>query len=490
MLQVSSDYLFNWASALIFGFPLLVIGLGELIYRLQRRAKPLADTLRVVRNLVLPVFASMLFVQHVLNRPDSDALVKSIQTLFWLCVIHAALCLLNAVLFEQAKGDTWQSKVPKLLIDLFRLFLVLLGGTIVLASVWHADLAGVATALGVSSIVIGLALQDTLGSVTSGIALLFEHPFTVGDWLSVGDLVGQVIDINWRAVRLQTFEREMVIIPHKLISSEIIRNFSRPLRLHAERIRISFSYDDPPNLAKQVLHTTALETPGILLKPEPQIFTVSYDDSAITYEVKFFIEDYGDLEEIRDRFMSRIWYASQRNNLTIPFPIRTLYNFNGPTSRAEDTSKKFAEGLHSIPAFVPLDQSENQKPLSEDITLQHFGIGEKVVRQGCVSNALYVIVSGQAVMAVTDNEGEKHDLLPLKAGEFFGEMTLFSGEISPISVTAVDDLEVMMISATVVNQMIDRQPSFAREISQILELRRRTVHAVNQRGAESQSVNS
>lgn len=488
MIQVSSNHLFSWAIALIFGFPLLVIGLGELIYRLQRQAKPLADTLRVIRNLVLPVFVSMLFVQHVLNRPDSDALVKSIQTLFWLCVIHAALCLLNAVLFEQAKGDTWQSRVPKLLIDLFRLFLVLLGGSIVLASVWHADLAGVATALGVSSIVIGLALQDTLGSVTSGIALLFERPFTVGDWLSVGDLVGQVIDINWRAVRLQTFEREMIIIPHKLISSEIIRNFSQPLRLHAERIRIGFSYNDPPNLAKQVLHATALETQGILLKPEPQIFTVSYDDSAITYEVKFFIEDYGDLEEIRDRFMSRIWYASQRNNLTIPFPIRTLYNFHGPTSRTEDTSKKFAD-LRSIPAFVPLEQSENQKTLSEDITLQHFGIGEKVVRQGYVSNALYIIVSGQAVMAATDDEGKKHDILPLKAGEFFGEMTLFSSELSPISVTAVDDLEVMMISATVVNQMIERQPSFAREISQILELRRRTVQAVKQTGAKSQSVN-
>ena len=487
IIQISANYSFTWAIALIVGFPLLVIGLGELIYRLQRRAKPLADTLRIVRNLVLPVFVFMLFVQHILNRPTSDVLVKSIQTLFWLCVIHAALSLLNAVLFGQAKADTWRSRVPKLLIDLFRLFLVLLGGAIVLATVWHADLAGVVTALGVSSIVIGLALQDTLGSVTSGIALLFERPFTVGDWLRVGDMVGQVIDINWRAVRLQTFEREMVIIPHKLISSEIIRNFSQPLRLHAERIRIGFSYDDPPNLAKQVLQATAIETQGILLQPEPQIFTVSYDDSAITYEVKFFIEDYGDLEEIRDRFMSRIWYAAQRNNLTIPFPIRTLYNFHGPTSRTEGISKKFTESLLSVPAFVPL-QSENQKTLSEGITLQHFGIGEQVVRQGYISNALYIVVSGQAVMTVTDKLGETQEILPLKAGEFFGEMTLFSGELSPISVTAVDDLEVMMISAPIVNQMIERQPSFAREISQILELRRRTVQAVNQMGAASSSI--
>ncbi len=461
------------------GFPLLVVVLGELTYRLQRRGNPLAATLRVVRNLVLPVFVFMVFLQQVLKLPPTNELIKSVQTLFWLCVIHAALSCFNDIVFEQAEADTWRGRVPKLLIDLVRLFVVLLGGAIVLATVWNADLAGLFTALGVSSIVIGLALQDTLGSVMSGIALLFEHPFAVGDWLRVGDSVGQVIDINWRSVRLQTFEREMVVIPHKLISSEKIRNFSRPLAIHAERVRISFSYNDPPNLAKHVLRTTALETQGILTEPEPEIFTISYDDSAITYEVKFFIQNYSQLETVRDCFMSRIWYAAQRNNLTIPFPIRTLYHFHGPTSHAQGTSKKFAESLQAIPAFVPLEKPESLDT-SEGVTLQHFGTGEKVVRQGALNNALYIVISGEAIMTTQDEIGREHEVLSLKAGEFFGEMTLFSGEVSPISITVVQDLEVMMLSAAIVNQMIDRQPSFAREISQILEIRRRAVQEAKQ----------
>lgn len=478
MLLSTFGQLFIWAIGLVICFPLLVIVLGELVYRLQRRGNPLAATLRAVRNFVLPVFVFMLFVQHVLKLPTTNELVKSIQTLFWLCIIHAALSLLNDILFEQAKADTWRARVPKLLIDLVRLLVVLVGGAIVLAAVWNADLAGVITALGVSSIVIGLALQDTLGSVMSGIALLFERPFSVGDWLRVGDLSGQVIDINWRSVRLQTFEHEMVVIPHKLISSEIIRNFSRPLRVHAERIRIGFSYSDPPNLAKHVLRTTALATEGILLTPEPQIFTLSYDDSSITYEVKFFIDDYGDLEGIRDRFMSRLWYAAQRNNLTIPFPIRTLYHFHGPTSRAEGTSKKFAESLQAMPAFVPLEKPNSLDMMSQGIDLQHFGTGEAVVQQGALNDALYVVISGHAIMTTRDEADQNHDILSLKAGEFFGEMTLFSGENSPVSITAVNDLEVMRLSATVVNQMIERQPSFAREISQILEIRRRAIQEV------------
>lgn len=206
-----------WAISLIVSFPVLVIGLGELIYRLQRQGKPLVTTLRIIRNLVLPMLVFLLFLRQVMQFPVSGQFVKSVETLFWMCAIHAALSLFNEMLFEQATADTWRARVPKLLIDLFRLFLVLLGAAIVLATVWGADLAGVAATLGVSSIVIGLALQDTLGSVMSGIALLFERPFSVGDWLRVEGLVGQVIDINWRAVRLQTLEREMIIIPHKLI---------------------------------------------------------------------------------------------------------------------------------------------------------------------------------------------------------------------------------------------------------------------------------
>jgi len=481
--------LWLWAIALIVGFPLTVVLLGEIIHRLQKSRKPLATTLQIIRNLVLPVLIFLLFTRYVLQLPPSDERVRGIQTLLWIFVIHAALSLLNTVLFEQAKANTWQAKVPKLLIDLSRLFLVLLGTAIVLATVWNADLAGLVTALGVSSIVIGLALQDTLGSVMSGIALLFEQPFSVGDWLQVGDLVGQVIDINWRSVRLITFEREMVIIPHKLISSEVIRNFSRPQPIHAERIQIGFSYKDPPNLAKYVLRTTALETQGILSDPEPYIFTLGYDDSAITYEVKFFIEDYADLEEIRDRFMTRVWYAAQRNNLNIPFPIRTLYHFHGPTSRAEG-SKKFVESLDSIPDFVPLERDQkNLKTLSPEINLKHFGAGECVIQQGCPNNALYIVIVGEATMTVIDQNGYEQEVLQIKTGEFFGEMTLFSGEASMISVIATQDLELMMISANEVDKMIDRQPNFSREISQVLEIRRRAVYNALQANQPKAKVN-
>ena len=81
--------------------------------------------------------------------------------------------------------------------------------------------------------------------------------------------------------------------------------------------------------------------------------------------------------------------------------------------------------------------------------------------------------------------GEEIELLSLRSGEFFGEMSLFSGEPSAVTIAASNDLEVMKISAKVVNQMIDRQPSFAREIGQILEIRRLAIQETTQAHLQS-----
>ena len=477
-LSFSNDWQ-TWALIVGLGFPLLVVLLGEVIYHLQRRGKPLAATLVVVKNLVLPVLMLMLLIRNVLKLDVNDNFPKLVATLFWISVIYASLSLLNVILFEEAEGNTWRARMPKLLIDLSKLFLVLVGSAIVLAAVWGADLAGLATGLGVSSIVIGLALQDTLGSVMSGIALLLERPFSVGDWLRIGDIEGQVIDINWRSVRLLTLERQVIIVPHQFIGKEIIRNYSQPERIYNQRLNIGFSYDTPPNLVKQVLTSTALATQGILAEPEPEIKTTSYDETAIIYEVEFFIENFEDVEQILDRFMTRVWYAAQRNNLTL---YRYRYSsLVEPAAKADSASSKLAQSLHSIPGFMPLArEAKNLDDLTKGTILQKFGAGEKVIRQGDPGNALYIIIAGQAKVTVTNKLGVELEVMTILSGEFFGEMALFTGEPSPVSIAAVDDLQVLVVYSDAVNTMIERQPSLGREIGQIIEARSKAVSMAGQ----------
>ena len=486
-LSFSNDWQI-WAVIVGLGFPLLVVLLGEVIYHLQRRGRPLAATLRVVKNLVLPVLMLMVLIRNVVRLDVDGNFAKLVATLFWISVIYASLSLFNVILFEEAEANTWRARMPKLLIDLSRLFLVLVGSAIVLAVVWGADLAGLATGLGVSSIVIGLALQDTLGSIMSGIALLLERPFSVGDWLRIGDIEGQVIDINWRSVRLLTLQRQVVVVPHQFIGKEIIHNYSQPERIYNQRINIGFSYDSPPNLVKQVLLSTALATQGILAEPEPESKTTSYDETAIIYEVEFFIENFEDMEQILDRFMTRIWYAAQRNNLTLyryryglAVQAAAKYGLAEAAAKADSPSSTLSQSLHSIPGFMPLArESKNLDDLTQGTILQKFGAGEKVIRQGEPGNALYIIIAGQAKATLTNKLGMELEVMTILRGEFFGEMALFSREPSPVSIAAVDDLQVLVIYSDAVNTMIERQPSLGRELGQIIEARSKAVSMAGQ----------
>lgn len=462
-----------WAIVLGVGFPLLIIVLGEMIQRLKRQGNPFASTLRTVKNLVLPSFTLMIFVRDVFNYDPQGILVKVLQTLFWICVINAALSLIKVLLFEQAAEGTWQARMPKLLVDLCRVISIVVGGAIVLSQVWGADLAGLATALGVTSIVIGLALQDPLGSILTGIMLLFERPFGVGDWLKVGDAEGQVIDMNWRAVRLLTADRQVFIVPHQFIGKEVICNYTEPDRIHYGTLKIGFSYDNPPNKVKQVIVNTALSIPEILRKPEPECQTISYDASVITYQVGFYVKNFLEVGLAQDQLMTRIWYAVRRNHLT----LKSEDTIESSAQQTDHIVSKLNQGLSSIPAFIPITkQPSSFERLTKGTILQHYGLGETVIRQGDRVFYLYIIIAGEAVMTILNDAGEEVEVVKLSRGEFFGVIGFFTREPSPISVTAVEDLEVMAIDADAVNGMIERQPSLSRELAQIIEMRK---HAIN-----------
>ena len=173
----------GWVLALVLGFPLAMLVLGEVILRLERRQWPMAGPMRILRSWVLPSLALFVFLVQVIQRPRTDIIVRISEMLLWMTLIYAALTLLNVILFEDAPEGSWQAKVPQLFRDLGRFVLVLVGAAIVLSTVWGADLGSLLTALGVGSLVIGLALQDSLGNIFSGVSLLFEQPFSLGDWI-------------------------------------------------------------------------------------------------------------------------------------------------------------------------------------------------------------------------------------------------------------------------------------------------------------------
>lgn len=455
------------------GFPLLMLSLSEVIVRLQKRGKPLASTLLIVRNLVLPIFVLFIVLTKILGLETEQTSIRLIQTLLWVSLIHTALSLVNVLLFVEADRQTWQAQVPKLLRDLTRFFLILVGTAFVLSLVWKTDLGGLLTALGVSSIVIGLALQDTLGNLFSGIALLFGRPFVIGDWLKFGDQVGKVIEINWRAVHLITRDREMLIVPNSVLAKEVFYNYRRPQAIHVEPVEVGFSYNNPPNTVKRVLKEVALNTPGVLSHPEPVIQTVEYADSSINYRVRLFVRDYERVPEIRDAFITRIWYAAQRHHLQIPFPMRTLIH-ERPPSKTDGGGQERVEELRSLSCFMTI-QPEILQQLVNHARFQSFGRGERIIDQGQSQVDLHFLLRGEAQIWVEDDRQQAQDILKITQGEFFGAMALLSQEASATSVIALEDVEVMILDPDAIQIIINQTPQLAREMDDVVEARRKAI---------------
>ena len=465
---------FLWGLGLIIVFPLLTVVLGEIILALEKKYPYVAATLQIARNLLLPSLAIFILLSKVIGISSETTPIQIVQTIVGICTIHALLTLLNGILFGSAKTGTWQANVPKLFRDLIRFFLILIGTAIVLSVVWKADLGGLITALGVSSIVLGLALQDTLGNLFSGIALLFERPFGLGDWLEFGGTEGKVIEINWRSVHLLTRELELLVIPNAILAKEIIRNYHLPQKLHVEPVDIGFSYDDPPNKVKKVLKETALATKGVLDKPEPVIQTIQYNDSSIDYRVRLFLADYDRVPQIRDEFVSRIWYAANRNNLNIPFPIRTIYHQPPERTKQEERLAQFIKYLKTFPSFIYLEHHHLEN-LAANAALKYFGIGEIVVSGDDTQQNLYLILAGKAKISVTNNLGKEKEFARLTRGDFFGEMSLIANNSNSISVTAIEDLEVLTLKTETVRDILDRVPRLSREIGEVIETRRQAI---------------
>ena len=479
---------FIWGAILIIGFPLLTLLLGEIIYRAKSKDKLLAATLRIVRNLIFPSLALFILLNKIIGLSENTTPLRLVQTGLWLFTIHGSLTVINGLLFDSAKAGTWQANVPRLFRDLSRVFLILCGVAIVLSLVWGADLGGVIAALGVGSIVIGLALQDTLGNLFSGIALLFERPFNEGDWIEVDSIIGKVIEINWRSVHILTRELEMLVIPNAVLAGATIRNYRRPQKLHIEPVDVGLSYDDPPNKVKQVMKETALATKGVLDKPEPVIQTISYDDSSIGYRVRLFLADYDRVPIIRDEFMTRVWYAAERNGLNIPFPIRTLYHNPPVKTNSAKIIQGYLEQLHTCPIFANADR-EVLADLARVAIEKTFGEGEKAIAQGARSQGLYIIVRGKASVTIRSEDSfREEEVVRLESGDFFGESSLSGKKISPVTVNALSDLSILLLPTESVQVALEQNTRLRQEVGAVMETRRKAI-AMLQKVKHKSSVN-
>ena len=160
-----------------------------------------------------------------------------------------------------------------------------------LSTFYGVTLPGLLAGSGLIALVLGLALQDTLGNIFAGLGLQAGKAFRVGDWLIVDGKHCEVIEVNWRSTRLRNIDAASFDIPNNQLAKATIVNLYNPTPVHAARASVCVEYGIPPNHVKDALVQAALAARGVLSSPAPAAFLMSFDDSGIRYELKYWIDD-------------------------------------------------------------------------------------------------------------------------------------------------------------------------------------------------------
>lgn len=342
---------------------------------------------------------------------------------------------------------------------------------IVLRMKSNINLISLVTTSAALTVVLGFAAQSLLSNFFFGLVLQIERPFDIGDWIQVGDYLGMVTSINWKSTKLLTRDKVLIYIPNSEITSRIFLNYSKPDRKVRAKISVGLEYDAPPDLVKKVILDVLHQNQKVLKHPAPDVILVSFGDSAILYEIRFWHEKFSNEPIIKSEINILIWYALRRHGIVIPFPIRTVHHAHEErahqAARHESRCHDMVRMFEKVPVLSPLSQEE-RTILAHRVKIEPFGEGEIIVRQQEAGDSLYIITKGSCEVLLESQPHQLKQVAVLKKGDFFGEMSLLTGEPRSATVRAIEDTEVIMIQKDIFSEILTANSGISEFLGQVL----------------------
>src|SRR5215467_4506912 len=343
------------------------------------------------------------------------------------------------------------------------------------------------TTSAIFGVILGLALQDTLGNFFAGISLQADRPFQVGDVITVGANrhTGVVEEISWRALKIRTFTNHVVLIANSNAAREPIEVCPRD-NLNARIVFFNTLYTDSPAKTIHVVREAVREAENVSSRVPPIVRIRNLGDNGVDYEVKYWLVDYAKYNDTDALVRQRIWYAFRRAGLNFAFPTRTLFveRRHGAEMRDGDGGA-IAERLAAVDIFAPLSADETTM-LAQAAVRHVFAPGETVIRAGDPGSSMFVVHKGRVRVQVSDN-GRPRTVATLNEGDFFGEMALFTGEPRTANVLALEETEVLEIGHAAMKRVFDTNPDLVESLSFIMAERRQGLASTADSDASSQN---
>jgi small-conductance mechanosensitive channel len=393
-----------------------------------------------------------------------------------LAAAFLAINVFSYLVLERGRKKRQGKPLPVLFQQVIRVVLYVLAILTIAGTSLGLDFSAVLASSAMLSIVLGLALQDTLGNVFSGMSIHGSKPFEIGDWVQIKEYEGQVVEMNWREVRLRTFEQDNIVLPNSMIASSDFVNYSRPTNKRMILLDIGTSYADPPEKVRRVIGRVLEEIDGI----EParrHLFLIGYNDFSIDYRIRFFINDYAQVRRLKAEVYNRLWYAFKRAGITIPFPIRDV-NLHRPDAEADRlVQEQELEERHTLLDDLELFESlddEIKDRLVRSLQRQLYSPGEAVVVQGEPGDTFYIVAEGVfAVFIKKGRHGQRRGIKvgELKRGDFFGEMSLLTGEERTATVGCAESGVLYALDKKHFGEIILSRPELSNKLASVASKR-------------------
>jgi small-conductance mechanosensitive channel len=387
---------------------------------------------------------------------DSGALLLiAAKLLWWLHLAWAIIGVVRIYLVLEGKP-----REARLLQDLV-VGIVYLGVALsVLAFVFGVPIGTLIATSGAVAIIVGLALQNTLSDVFSGIALTLGRPYTLGDWIVLNNGVqGRVIESTWRSTHLLTPESNLVVMPNNSLARLDITNVSRPDERHRVSLSIRTAPTRMPSSVIDIMRGALLNSGTILAEPQPVIVLKTLDAVAIELELQFWVATPAETVPARNEVLDLVYRHVKSMGLAFAAPPASVaYLAHMPADEAGAPMTPL-DLMMAIPAFGLLTVGERQE-LAYAAVSREFRKGQVIARQGDTLATLMLV--GRGAVSALVNERDAGRLAP---GDCFGRTHLWT-DSEPATLTALTDVTIYEIDDGTISAVLGRRPILAEKLAE------------------------
>ena len=420
----------------------------------------------ILREVAVPACGLLLvaLVHHYraggyLRREDLDKVVAVAYLLLGFSLAYRLFCtVVLDLLVAGAKGRP----VPRILKHLIGIAAAIAAIILSANVLFSGAFTGLLTLSSVVAVVIGLALRPIILDVFSGLSANLDSAFHIGDWIEIArrgggsTQTGWVEQINWRTTHLRTRSGNLVICPNSTLSTAIITNFSRPSHLSRFDLKVKLPPELDPDRARQVLTAAARATLGRANGPaadkQPDVLITNMEASGVQYWIRFWLNP---AESSADAVIDTVAHSVLRHLqfAGIPLSEKVVLHREKRALLDTGTTAARAEVFGQLPLFHGVSAPTIDR-LAEAAAPFRFAEGETLIRQGDEDNDMFLLVEG-AVNVLVTVDGKELLVAAMQAGDYFGEMSLLTGEPRTATIRAATSGAAYRISRDSIAPLIE-----------------------------------